>query len=291
MWLLDTDYDGRSLFPRQVFFPMAGEKDGWARLAKNLKAEIDEELIEAYRGTVSLPFEAGKLQARRREDRGRSRHREFEDHRGGLMAQAGIDHLIINSPYVEPRTYWKFDPATARFEKTEGRRPAGYVVATPGAKSLQDPGIFVPIPLVETIRPRVKAWRAAGYPGVSGTTRRLLEHWHNAEGREDRRFFFCQLEAIETLIWLTEAPAADRVGIDIPSDGGPFKRLCSKMATGSGKTVVMAMLIAWQVLNKVVDPQNARYSKNVFVVAPGPHRQAPPASPVPIRSQQLLRRL
>jgi len=60
MWMLDTDYDGRSLYPRQVFFPMAGEKDGWAKLAKNLKAEIDEELIEAYRGTVSIPFEAGK---------------------------------------------------------------------------------------------------------------------------------------------------------------------------------------------------------------------------------------
>ncbi len=60
VWLLDTDYDGRSLYPRQVFFPMAGENDGWARLAKNLKAEIDEELIEAYRDTVSLPFEAGE---------------------------------------------------------------------------------------------------------------------------------------------------------------------------------------------------------------------------------------
>jgi adenine-specific DNA-methyltransferase len=60
MWMLDTDYDGRSLFPRQVFFPMAGEKEGWARLAKNLKAEIDEERIEAYRGTASLPFELGK---------------------------------------------------------------------------------------------------------------------------------------------------------------------------------------------------------------------------------------
>ncbi|MGB2809721.1 MAG: DNA methyltransferase, partial [Sedimentisphaerales bacterium] len=59
MWLLDTDYDGRSIYARQVFFPMAGEKEGWARLAKNLKAEIDEELIEAYRGTISLPFEVG----------------------------------------------------------------------------------------------------------------------------------------------------------------------------------------------------------------------------------------
>jgi adenine-specific DNA-methyltransferase len=60
LWMLDTDYDGRSLFPRQVFFPMAGEKDGWARLAKNLKAEIDEELIEKYRGTISLPFIPGE---------------------------------------------------------------------------------------------------------------------------------------------------------------------------------------------------------------------------------------
>ena len=59
LWMLDTDYDGRSLYPRQVFFPMSGEKDGWSRLAKNLKAEIDEELIEIYRGTVSLPFEPG----------------------------------------------------------------------------------------------------------------------------------------------------------------------------------------------------------------------------------------
>ena len=61
VWFLDTNYDGRSLFPRQVFFPMAGEKDGWARLAKNLKAEIDDELIEAYRGTVSLPFDLGSF--------------------------------------------------------------------------------------------------------------------------------------------------------------------------------------------------------------------------------------
>jgi len=60
MWLLDTDYDGRSLFPRQVFFPMAANDEGWAKLARNLKAEVNENLIEAYRGTVSLPFDAGK---------------------------------------------------------------------------------------------------------------------------------------------------------------------------------------------------------------------------------------
>ncbi|MDD5706082.1 MAG: site-specific DNA-methyltransferase [Kiritimatiellae bacterium] len=61
VWMLDTDYDGRSLFPRQVFFPMAGEKEGWSKLARNLKAELDEALIEAYRGTLSLPFELGKF--------------------------------------------------------------------------------------------------------------------------------------------------------------------------------------------------------------------------------------
>ena len=60
VWSLDTDYDGRSLYPRQVFFPMSGANDGWSRLARNLKAEIDEDLIEAYRGAVSLPFEAGE---------------------------------------------------------------------------------------------------------------------------------------------------------------------------------------------------------------------------------------
>jgi adenine-specific DNA-methyltransferase len=60
MWMLDTNYDGRSLFPRQVFFPMAGDKEGWSKLARNLKAEVDEELIEAYRGTQSLTFEAGE---------------------------------------------------------------------------------------------------------------------------------------------------------------------------------------------------------------------------------------
>lgn len=73
MWLLDTDYDGRSLYPRQVFFPMADDDEGWAKLARNLRAEIDSELIESYRGTVSLPFEAGphkRVAAKVIDDRG-----------------------------------------------------------------------------------------------------------------------------------------------------------------------------------------------------------------------------
>lgn len=59
VWMLDTDYDGRSLYPRQIFFPMSGAKEGWTRLAKNLKAEIDDELIEKYHGSVSVPFALG----------------------------------------------------------------------------------------------------------------------------------------------------------------------------------------------------------------------------------------
>ncbi|MFQ5671834.1 MAG: BPTD_3080 family restriction endonuclease [Nitrospinales bacterium] len=180
-----------------------------------------------------------------------------------------IDQLIINSPYKEPARYWKYDRETRLFSKEEGRRPAGYVVATPGSKSFDDPGQFIELPLVNKIRPRIKAWREAGYPGVTGITKRLLEHWRNEEERDHRKFFFCQLEAIETLIWLNEAPAAERQGIAVPDDGGPFTRLCSKMATGSGKTIVMAMMIAWQVINKVTYPQDKRFSKYVFIVAPG----------------------
>jgi len=185
------------------------------------------------------------------------------------MAQATIDRLIINSPYEQPARYWKYERETRLFDLTAGRRPAGYVVASGNSKAFDDPGIFVEIPLVNRIRPRVEAWREAGYPGVSGITKRLLEHWTDPEEFETRRFFFCQLEAVETLIWLAEAPAADKVGIDIPSDGGAFQRLCAKMATGSGKTIVMGMVIAWHVLNKVTYPQDTRFAAHVLVIAPG----------------------
>ncbi len=180
-----------------------------------------------------------------------------------------IDQLIINSPYSEPAEHWKYDRESRLFSRLPGRRPAGFVRASESSKAFDDPGVFVELPLPNKIRPRVKAWRDAGHAGVSGITKRLLEHWRDPEQRENRRLFFCQLEAIETLIWLTEAPASERVGIDVPGDGGPFIRLCSKMATGSGKTIVMAMLIAWQILNKVTYPQDKRFSKNIFVVAPG----------------------
>ena len=179
-----------------------------------------------------------------------------------------IDQLIINSPYEEPREHWRYDRKDRMFDRVAGRRPAGYLIASPESQGFDDPGQFVQLPLVNQIRPRVKAWREARYPGITGITRRLLEHWYDPEQR-DNRFFFCQLEAIETLIWLTEAPAAERQGIDIPSDGGLFARVCAKMATGSGKTVVMAMAIAWHVLNKTANAQDKRFSKSILVVAPG----------------------
>ncbi len=175
-----------------------------------------------------------------------------------------IDKLIINSPYEEPKEHWSYDRATRTFSRVYGRRPAGYVMATPNSRSFDDPGIFIEIKLVNDIRKRVQKWRESGYLGVTGITKRLIEHWYNPEERQYRRFFFCQLEAIETLIWLVEAPDSEKTGIELSSDGGEFNRICSKMATGSGKTIVMSMLIAWQVLNKIAYPKDTRFSKKRF---------------------------
>jgi type III restriction enzyme len=108
-----------------------------------------------------------------------------------------IDQLIVNSPFAEPAKFWSYDRDSRLFTLEEGRRPAGYVVASPGAKGFDDPGVFVELPTVNQIRPRVKAWRDAECPGASGVTKRLLEHWHDAEQRDSaKRLFFCGLEAL-----------------------------------------------------------------------------------------------
>lgn len=216
--------------------------------------------------------------------------------------------LILNSPYTPPNHYWEFveeglplkpvegehptdntltEPPTNPYSGQnsesvgqnsslrcrEGRRPAGYMVADPLAKPYQDKGTFVPLPLVNKIRKRVARWREGGYAGVTGITKILLEHWQDRDPKEEHPFFFCQIEAIETLIWITEAPAAEKLGIDIPDDGGTadgkvFNRLCCKLATGTGKTVVMAMLIAWQAINRATYPKDGRFAKDVLIVAP-----------------------
>lgn len=181
---------------------------------------------------------------------------------------SGINQLIINSAYREPTHHWKYDLNGQTFIREPGRRPAGYFIAGQGSNQYNDIGEFVELPLVNKIRPRVKAWREAGYPGTTGVTRKLLAHWNDKDVRQ-YPFFFCQLDAIETLIWLIEAPASDKVGIEIPSDGGSFLRICTKLCTGGGKTIVMAMLIAWMVCNKAAYPQDRHYAKNVLIVAPG----------------------
>lgn len=180
-----------------------------------------------------------------------------------------IDKLIINNPYKEPGKYWIYIRENQEFELREGRRKSGYWRATQAASAgSDDPGEFIEIDLVNKIRPRIREWRENGYPNVTGVTKKLLEFWRD-ESQREFKLFWCQLEAIETAIWLTEASPAELQGIAIPKDGGGWVRECLKLATGTGKTVVMAMLIAWQVLNKITYPKDSRFSKNILVISPG----------------------
>lgn len=130
--------------------------------------------------------------------------------------------LIINTPYVCPAQHWVDAPGGKLVIKPE-RRPASYEVfdARNNTKRTEVLG------LVNTIRARVEAWREAGWPGVTIVTRKLLEHWHDREARQ-LPFYFCQLEAIETLIWWVEGAEAFKQGIAIPGDGGTWERLCNK---------------------------------------------------------------
>lgn len=178
-----------------------------------------------------------------------------------------IQHLIINSPYREPSKHLKYNREERKFELIDGRRPAGYTIASEHSEKFDDPGFFVELPEVNKIRQRVDSWRDAGYPGVTKVTKELLDYW-NREDR-DKKLFFCQLEAIETLIWFVEAPDSEKQGIKLEGDGGDIQRLCSKMATGTGKTVVMGMLIAWQIINKITYRQDTRFAKDILVIAPG----------------------
>ena len=172
--------------------------------------------------------------------------------------------LIINSAYERPTKYWRsLEDNTLEIE--EGRRSAGYEIfdARHNTRRTEE------LELVNKIRVRVDDWRDARYPGITSVTRKLLEHWQDREARQ-YPFYFCQLEAIETLIWWVEAAAQFKQGIFVHGDGGAWERLCNKMATGSGKTILMAMIITWQVLNALTYPRRKKdFSRAVFVVAPG----------------------
>jgi type III restriction enzyme len=172
--------------------------------------------------------------------------------------------LIINNPSEEPRQHWS-QAADGSLTLVPNRRPAGYEIFDVRANTRR----VESLPLVNDIRGRVERWRASGYEGATIITRTLLEHWRDASARQ-HPFYFCQLEAIETLIWWVEALPEFKQGIFVQGDGGEWERLCNKMATGSGKTTVMGMIITWQVLNALTYPKrNKEYSKAIFVVAPG----------------------
>lgn len=176
-----------------------------------------------------------------------------------------VDNPIINSAYEEPMRYWAYEAGQPVLR--EGRRPAGYYLKArtqPAQIALLEEE-FIPLEQVNAIRERVRTWRERGYPNVTSITRQLLEYWNRPE--RERKLFFCQREAIETLIWLVESPPAERQGIVVPKDQSLTRYAC-KMATGAGKTVVMAMAIAWQVLNKIAHPQDKRFSDAVLLVCP-----------------------
>lgn len=172
--------------------------------------------------------------------------------------------LIINRPWERPTQHWTEGKGGKLAIKPE-RRPASYEVFDVRNNTKRT----ALLDRVNTIRDRVDQWREARYPGVTIVTRKLLEHWHDETARQ-HPFYFCQLEAIETLIWWVEGVGAYKQGIHIPGDGGAWERLCNKMATGAGKTTVMAMIITWQVLNALTYPKrNKEFSRAVFIVAPG----------------------
>jgi len=199
-----------------------------------------------------------------------------------MARQVIIENPVLNSPYEEPKRHWKFTDDGITNEVVEARRISGYFVPIPRPKSrgkqLEIDTEWTQDRLKESefinkVRNRVTKWRQGGYSGITKTTQRLLDYWN--PDRENK-LFFCQIEALETAIYLTEV--ARKYGDAwIENDlrkgneeANPLLfRTAFKMATGSGKTVVMAMLIAWHALNKFANSQDARFSDTFLIVTPG----------------------
>lgn len=200
-----------------------------------------------------------------------------------MPRQVVIDNPILNSPYAEPSRHWRFSDEGITNEPVESRRVSSYFmpIAQPKRKDSQ-------LSLetewtkdreqenkeINRIRRSVSLWRDRGYPGITKTTARLLSHWTDPD--REQKLFFCQIEALETCIYLTEAARkegetwVENFIRECNEEANPgLFRIAFKMATGSGKTVVMAMLIAWHSLNKLASPQDARFSDAFLIVAPG----------------------
>lgn len=202
------------------------------------------------------------------------------------MTQVVIENPIINSPFAEPNRHFRFTDEGITDEVVDGRRSSSYFVpiARPKKKKCSSKQMLFDTEwtkdrieenkLVNDIRQRVAVWRKGGYPGVTPTTSRLIAYW--TDPTREKKLFFCQNEALETAIYITEVAKkySDtwidnmlRSANDTSNPGLP--RTAFKMATGSGKTVVMAMLIVWHTLNKRANPQDARFSDNFLIITPG----------------------
>jgi len=202
-----------------------------------------------------------------------------------MAAEVIIENPILNSPFEEPNQHFRFSDEGITNEIVEARRVSSYFIPiakpkkkgkatqlafdTEWTKDRIEENIFI-----NRIRERVSLWRRGDYQGITKTTRRLLDYWRNPE--RERKLFFCQIEAVETAIYITEV--ANRYGDSwienelrrANEDANPeLFRIAFKMATGSGKTVVMAMLIAWHVLNKLANTQDARFTATFLTVTPG----------------------
>jgi type III restriction enzyme len=218
-----------------------------------------------------------------------------------------VENPILCPPYKEPDKHWLYDTRTGIPSKNPGRRLAGYWFKTERTGSAQMSLLAEEerddLPLVNALRDDVRRWRESGWENASETTKKLLRHWQ----REDRarQLFFCQIEAVETIIYLREILALEKKPrwtpkltledyrlltegknprpqewvaklaqhpklTDIPNDPSlkPIPRYACKMATGSGKTVVMAMLIAWAFCNRGAKPGDPRFPRRALVVCP-----------------------
>jgi type III restriction enzyme len=196
--------------------------------------------------------------------------------------QVVIENPILNTPFAVPARHFRFDDEGITDDAVDGRRPSSYFMPIPKAKKKGGQLVFDEWTgdrieenrLINQIRERVARWRELDWPSITPTTRSLLEYWTNSE--RERPLFFCQVEAMETAIYLTEAarkladPWIENELRTFAEDANPgLFRVAHKMATGTGKTVVMAMLIAWHTLNKVANPKDGRFSDAFLVVAPG----------------------
>ncbi len=201
------------------------------------------------------------------------------------MKSVVIENPIINSPFNEPARHFKFDEEGITNVIVEKRRESAYFIpiAKPRKKG-KTPSLFQTEwtedrlqenKFINQVREQVAKWRMGGYNGVTRTTKRLLDYWTAPE--REKRLFFCQIEALETAIFLTEIAAKygyswienDLRKYNEEANPGLPLRVAFKMATGSGKTVVMAMVIAWQALNKFENQQDKRFSDAFLIATPG----------------------